>query len=655
MDTQSSRRAKRVCNINIDICFVCHCAVNNQNNLHIKCLNNSCNNIKHLFCTRKPFCCKACKNKRDNSEQHSDNINVLLIGDKIEDRNSDNMENNCVQFINIQNDIQSAMPSSTSLSKFVFNNNSVDYLKSCASKNPIKIDAHAKGPIHQSSHCVDTNMTARITTVFAKDSNGNVVRNNDICFQGQANFSAGLHNMLNMSNCNTNKPFVTNLDFELIGNMANQIDELNNIVSTLKAESRQLKEENEFLTTKLIELNNHVVLIVTNINDSLGQASNEFKKINDSIEMNTKIEKKLEHNISAMNSQIHVLTSYVLRNCRKINEVRYDLLKSKSEVTIDLDDVDDAIKDFFVCDQDNNVEGKFKNNGASTQNTEKNDDNRNVIYVGRLPHYFSEQALKNLITMHFGAYGQIEELFINTKRNFAFVKFKNASDASTAVKKMHGFIVNNRRLKCDFSRLQVIPQKNINYANASNNKRDNENFQKAYRQKSRQKNTIYPNFETQNINSKNKDAHFVQPKQQTSSKNYRRDHESQFQYKNRFFYRNQQPINNHYRQSFSNHYRRDSIPKNSHHYQMNTNTNTRFNTNTNMNQWNHYRSFKKYQDHKRTVNGPNHYKNVQDQECMTNMNRMNQMNYPFKNSYGQQKESKMNQMNQYPFNYQQHR
>jgi hypothetical protein len=527
MNISVNNRKRRSCNENIVNCFACHSMVQVNLNLNIKCLNTPCKQIKHIFCARKLYCTKQCKVEHEQKNK-ANHIISLLEGE--EEEKSTEMESSKSISLNIGESIQCVFQNmkSSILSTFSIDNGNNTYANNDVPKCDTFCDANAMGPIYQSSHgvgkrvcidaratytstsndnilvnsninfqgqiipSVDSNSNAKnsyidnyqsshgfgkracidIQTAYTSKLNDNILLNSNIGFQGQKNASAGSSN-------DTKKSYIGNYDFELIDSMAKQIDELNDSVSFLQNESGYLRDENTFLKNKMIELNNHVAIIVTHMNDSLCLASNEFKNINENMEMNAKIEKKLEHNISAMNSQIHVLTSYVLRNCRKINEVRYDLLKSNEEIKTD--EIDEEIRFFFSDDDENQIykttkeeKDEIRNNNITEVLKENKDKEREItnnqkpiIYIGRLPHNFNEQALYKLIQLHFGAYGKINNLFLNNNRHFAFVEYVNKYDASIAVNKMNGFVINNRQIKCEYSRLQLIPKKD--HSNNSNN------------------------------------------------------------------------------------------------------------------------------------------------------------------------------------------
>jgi splicing factor, proline- and glutamine-rich len=84
---------------------------------------------------------------------------------------------------------------------------------------------------------------------------------------------------------------------------------------------------------------------------------------------------------------------------------------------------------------------------------------RNRLYVGNLTSDVKEEELKEL----FSPYGEISETFINTEKNFAFLKVDYRMNAERAKKELDGRMRKNRPLRVRFApNATIIRVKNLN-------------------------------------------------------------------------------------------------------------------------------------------------------------------------------------------------
>jgi RNA recognition motif-containing protein len=87
------------------------------------------------------------------------------------------------------------------------------------------------------------------------------------------------------------------------------------------------------------------------------------------------------------------------------------------------------------------------------------------MYIGRL----NGDIKKRDILEMFGKYGDITDILM--KDDFAFVEFKQADSAATAIKEMNGFQVGATRLVVEVARPKS-PEERINFSHSIKNSRN---------------------------------------------------------------------------------------------------------------------------------------------------------------------------------------
>lgn len=116
----------------------------------------------------------------------------------------------------------------------------------------------------------------------------------------------------------------------------------------------------------------------------------------------------------------------------------------------DNDDVKDPEEEGYepgtaVPSLDKNIQKKIK----AAQKAEAS-DKPGVVYVGRIPHGFYEQEMKQ----YFGQFGDISNLRVSRNRktgrakHFAFIEFKSADVAEIVAKTMDSYLLFGHILKC---------------------------------------------------------------------------------------------------------------------------------------------------------------------------------------------------------------
>jgi nucleolar protein 15 len=81
-----------------------------------------------------------------------------------------------------------------------------------------------------------------------------------------------------------------------------------------------------------------------------------------------------------------------------------------------------------------------------------------VVYVGRVPHGFYEEEMRD----YFGQFGEITRLRLSRNRtsgaskHYAFIEFKHANVAEVVVETMHNYLLFNQLLQC-----KLVPSEQV--------------------------------------------------------------------------------------------------------------------------------------------------------------------------------------------------
>lgn len=486
------RAPQRLCNRKKLCCFTCRSPVQKIEGAFAHCLSKKCNEIKHIFCG-KSFCSKACKLKmeaermqcKNNTETDFQSINKTnsVINNGIDLTILDDpIETSCSSMsIGDQNNVtvlrkfgDSKKPSTNIISSSLYLQPSAFVYNILSALSILLLSlfrgALCMGPISNSeqhdidvyAHCnayyddrTRQNRFANMPTGVIGHSPKSAVTHTNQFVPAETHMREVGHSarMTNHSEVeNTERIIYTpqRTHHSSNDNISEQMNVLIDVVCSLQEEISSLKNENEFLKNQMHKLNNNIADVFEHVNETTVLTSNCFENTDINVEKINKCNIKNENNIFAMNKQIHTLTSYFQRNCRKINVLQNDFLKLNPEYNYTEDNIDKTIKN-FVSD-DTRV---HKNN--ANNHLDSFDVTKKIIYIGRLPNNTSESTIIN----YFGIHGAIKNIFININRHFALIEYHNASDANTAVNEMNGANINNHRIVCELSKLQIVPAINI--------------------------------------------------------------------------------------------------------------------------------------------------------------------------------------------------
>ena len=118
-----------------------------------------------------------------------------------------------------------------------------------------------------------------------------------------------------------------------------------------------------------------------------------------------------------------------------------------------------------------------------TQMSKEKNQEKNTIYLGRIPHGFYESEMRS----YFSQFGTVEQVHIprNKKtarfKHYAFVEFKEASVAKIAQETMDNYLMMNHQLVCKLVD-SIAPSskkfKFINWKKLEQEKRTNQSLEK---------------------------------------------------------------------------------------------------------------------------------------------------------------------------------
>ncbi|KAI1388748.1 uncharacterized protein F4822DRAFT_403741 [Hypoxylon trugodes] len=126
---------------------------------------------------------------------------------------------------------------------------------------------------------------------------------------------------------------------------------------------------------------------------------------------------------------------------------------------IDSDDEDEAVVDADVIFQEGQDVGEIPQTSKKLLKSSKSeDDERGVVYVGRLPHGFYEHEMRS----YFSQFGKIEKLRMSrnkktgASKHFAFIEFAEAPVAEIVAKTMDNYLLFGRVLK-----VKIVPKSQV--------------------------------------------------------------------------------------------------------------------------------------------------------------------------------------------------
>lgn len=544
------QKSQRCCNSNKYFCFSCHSPMQKHVNTYTCCAAKSCSEIKHSFCS-KMYCSKKCKHESNDVNEPCtivDNSSELLLIDLSDDNDNDSVpiQNDiCNVFegidVMVAKEVGALCQSPIEFNRDVSEDSSKcelllsDQSSRChvgdranrvrldlcindnnanKDRNVQSLESMYQSPSmfmnyifnlpffcqHSQYKVVSNIATRNVTHIDILQANTHSVVPTSrgcsdlyACFRGQSpQFAARSYNTQYINDVHTHSNDLSHASCEsTIQNVLSIVNALNESVSTLKNEIQLLKTENSAMKEYVSFLNDKVVDVFDHVNEVVIQTSSSFENIDDIVGKLKLNDITKDNNIKMMNNQIHKLTSYFLRNCRRINELQYDFLKINPDFIYKKDNVDEQIDEFFTESEKININDDIS-------------DNRKIVYVGQLPLNTTESTLIN----YFSEFGGIDNVFINNNRHFAFIRFAESCNAHNAVRNMNGFNINKQRVTCEMSKIQVIPQtesinpRNVKYRvndsvynnNNCNNlfdndfhKRDKGNFRRQKSQRKRQK------------------------------------------------------------------------------------------------------------------------------------------------------------------------